>query len=596
LASAQPTPRPPAAMGSNQSSPVGKKDGKASEGAISAIYHVFASLRFGKGYEELARKLRKALRPYGIELHIVDAAGGSINGHVFPLMEKCHAFLAFGGMEYGEDTGNKASTHHEVLHWEGYCKDRPMIPLRMIPFSEDHRHTTARRVFNPDNSQLLWLKDTPLPSGLAAEIKRILVKTVGTSPPDLGIDRLLSAPAPGAGAAAEETLQVHQNPHNLPPRPSRELVGREEALASIRRGLGTRGSLQLMGISGIAGVGKSSSALEYAHQFSREEAHRLTCWIVAETEASTKASYLRVLREVLDVDLPANTDALSAQQVADQYLRPALLRCERQGVAWLLVFDNIPEAPTGPRTTSPISGNLDLLAPWFFSDLGGLTGSIIFTSRRRLVLGCTLCGGEVQTLQLQPLDEATARDMLLDGFAGGSARGDPSAVEAASGLARRVGGLPLALKFILTLCAEKNLSLDEVDRALESGREKGDGDQVHALLAETLDFAQHLDGGATARALDVMAHLDPDLMPVELLLRITRVTRDTLVRLVNLGLAEWATRQGSGQECLKMHRLVQGSARRGREVHPCIAVLRGWLLGMRSVEAKNRERRRLGLG
>jgi len=163
------------------SRPSGKRRGASPRGMSSALYHVFLSLRFGEaiGCQKEARILRDALLPYGIVLHMVEVVQGDINLHVFPLMEACHAFLAFGSMEYGEDTGNPASTHHEVAYFETHCKGRTLIPLRMIPFSETHEHTTAKRIFKVNDLQLEWIKGTALPSGLAEEIKKILETKVG---------------------------------------------------------------------------------------------------------------------------------------------------------------------------------------------------------------------------------------------------------------------------------------------------------------------------------------------------------------------------------------------------------------------------------
>ena len=68
-------------------------------------------------------------------MHIIaPLPGESIDKAVFGTMAKCDAFLAMATTDYGANTGNTASTYHEVRTWkEGYQpKGKPLIPLRMV--------------------------------------------------------------------------------------------------------------------------------------------------------------------------------------------------------------------------------------------------------------------------------------------------------------------------------------------------------------------------------------------------------------------------------------------------------------------------------
>ena len=68
-------------------------------------------------------------------LHIIaPLPGESIDKAVFGTMTKCDAFLAMATRDYGADTGNTASTHHELQTWrkEYEPKGKPLIPLRMV--------------------------------------------------------------------------------------------------------------------------------------------------------------------------------------------------------------------------------------------------------------------------------------------------------------------------------------------------------------------------------------------------------------------------------------------------------------------------------
>ena len=68
-------------------------------------------------------------------MHIIaPLPGQSIDSAVFETMLRCDAFLALATKDYGADTGNTASTYHEVRIWkEKYQpKGKPLIPLRMV--------------------------------------------------------------------------------------------------------------------------------------------------------------------------------------------------------------------------------------------------------------------------------------------------------------------------------------------------------------------------------------------------------------------------------------------------------------------------------
>eukprot|EP01045_Picozoa_sp_COSAG04_P035056 COSAG04_NODE_7932_length_1045_cov_0.902748_3_plen_78_part_01 len=67
----------------------------------------------------MAEELLAALKPKGIEAKIINmTAGGNIKQEVFSQIEACGAFVAFGSKEYGEDTGNSASTYRESMYVE----------------------------------------------------------------------------------------------------------------------------------------------------------------------------------------------------------------------------------------------------------------------------------------------------------------------------------------------------------------------------------------------------------------------------------------------------------------------------------------------
>ena len=78
---------------------------------------------------------RRKLAAQGVHLHIITPKPGeSIDNAVFDTMARCDAFLAMATNDYGADTGNTASTFHELRTWrqEYLPNGKPLIPLRMV--------------------------------------------------------------------------------------------------------------------------------------------------------------------------------------------------------------------------------------------------------------------------------------------------------------------------------------------------------------------------------------------------------------------------------------------------------------------------------
>lgn len=96
-------------------------------------------------------------------------------------MERCGAFLVFGTSDYGADTGNPASTHHEVQYWLNECKmmdkSRKTILLRMTPWEQRFDNLTARVLFGQNEFTLPWLLGEPMPSDLVGNIVKALEVT-----------------------------------------------------------------------------------------------------------------------------------------------------------------------------------------------------------------------------------------------------------------------------------------------------------------------------------------------------------------------------------------------------------------------------------
>ena len=74
---------------------------------------IFASMRYRNGRVlKEATLLQRELQQRGFKLFIIDMRSGEdIDEKVFSTIEHCDTFLVFGTHDYGEDTGNSASTY-----------------------------------------------------------------------------------------------------------------------------------------------------------------------------------------------------------------------------------------------------------------------------------------------------------------------------------------------------------------------------------------------------------------------------------------------------------------------------------------------------
>jgi tetratricopeptide (TPR) repeat protein len=203
--------------------------------------------------------------------------------------------------------------------------------------------------------------------------------------------------------------------HNLPFRRNEFFTGREQVLSDLRAALTTKRAAaltQTQAISGMGGIGKTQTALEYAYRYG--EHYQAIFWVKAD-------SHLALTSGFMEIAALLNLPEKDAQE-ADLAIRAVLAWLEHHS-GWLLIFDNAdaPELlkPFRPRTA---------------------TGHVLLTSRAQLfdMIGI----GKPLELETMTPDEAL-RFLFTR-----TARAEPSQTEktAAQDLAAELGYLPLALE------------------------------------------------------------------------------------------------------------------------------------------------------
>ncbi len=186
----------------------------------------------------------------------------------------------------------------------------------------------------------------------------------------------------------------------LAPRPP-FLAGREDLLAELEALLdsGEDGSVpRVVALHGLAGAGKTSVALAYAH--AHRTAGGITWQLAAEDQAVLVAGF---------TDLAVALGAREGDPVV------AVHSALAAAAGWLLVFDNAPDPEAVAEFVPPVGD-----------------GRVLITSRNALWQGG-------QSLEVPVLDLEAAAGFL-------AARAGDADRQAAEGLAEAVGGLPLALE------------------------------------------------------------------------------------------------------------------------------------------------------
>ncbi|HRI10533.1 MAG TPA: hypothetical protein PKW35_22085, partial [Nannocystaceae bacterium] len=281
---------------------------------------------------------------------------------------------------------------------------------------------------------------------------------------------------------------------NIDP-PVGPIAGRGEKLAEIDAALAGQGAAALVqAITGLGGVGKTRLALEYA--VTRAAHYDVRWW----TYAHRLDSDLAELARKLGVAAPTD-DIRGAAAAAEVYLRGHS--------RWLLVIDNADD------DVDALRGRLRRFG----------RGHVLITSR------ASAWHGAATPIEISVLPPDAARQLLLDR----SRRADDGHADE---LARTLGYLPLAL--VQAAAYLENTQATFADY-LKRFRERGVSVFAHQLSdpkdplvndpadahrrAVTLTWGPNIDavrarpdiGPAAAALLDLLAFLDPDGVPLDLL-------------------------------------------------------------------------------
>ena len=277
--------------------------------------------------------------------------------------------------------------------------------------------------------------------------------------------------------------KVASQPVRLLPRPV-FLAGREELLGDLdaRLSAGDGAGPRVVALCGLAGAGKTSVALEYAH---RHRAGLGVAWQFPAEEPTALAAGFG--------DLAAQLGARVLLDVGDPVAQVhAVLAARRED--WLLIFDNAP-GPAALQSVLPPAGH----------------GRVLITSQNPHWPG--------QAVDVPVLDQDDAAAFL-------QARTGSADQGAARDLAAELGGLPLALEQACAYMESVGRSIAEYlalfrqRRAdlLARGEIAGHDKQVSTTFALAFDQLRHTSLQAIG-LLRLLAWCAPETIPLDLLLQ-----------------------------------------------------------------------------
>jgi hypothetical protein len=233
------------------------------------------------------------------------------------------------------------------------------------------------------------------------------------------------------GSSTDGALPVAVPTGRLPA----EVLGRDDLLAELDRGLDRRARKQTNGVwvlAGMGGVGKSTVALRLAVQ--ARTRGRQVWWVNAANADSLRGGVLEILRQIGAPEAVARVVREGEPTAPDRVWE---VLSGRRG---LLILDNADDP--GVLAADGASGPADGTG-WIRP--GGRL-AVLVTTRHT---DANTWGAWVRLRSLKTLDDASAATVLR-GLA--PRVGDPSGEEALA-LARRLGGLPLALHLAGTYLA-----------------------------------------------------------------------------------------------------------------------------------------------
>jgi tetratricopeptide (TPR) repeat protein/MinD-like ATPase involved in chromosome partitioning or flagellar assembly len=358
--------------------------------------------------------------------------------------------------------------------------------------------------------------------------------------------RLMMGQPPSPGPSRALPAQERKPDYlywNLPPR-NPFFTGRDPYLKRLEDGLACG---RAQAISGLGGIGKTQTAIEYAYR--HRDQYRAVLWSGADSRDALVSGF-GAIASLLDLPEKDERDANVAAEAVRRWL-------ERQP-GWLLILDNVEDLAGVVKPFLPTSG----------------TGHVLITTR----LQATGAVAQSEELERMELEEGTlfllrrAKLVAPDAPLDAASEADR---KAAMEITEEVAGLPLALDQAAAYIQETPSSLAKYLKlyrtegaALRAQRGKLATDHDSVTITFSLAFAEAAQANqAAADLVRACAHLACDPIPEEIFTQGGRELGEPLSQATAKPLAWDAAVEAAGRfalirrnverDTLEMHRLVQ---------------------------------------
>ena len=284
---------------------------------------------------------------------------------------------------------------------------------------------------------------------------------------------------------------------NIPYRRNPFFTGREEALEQVHDALYAESAAcltQAQAMTGLGGIGKTQTALEYAYRYHAD--YQAVLWARADSSSTLVTEFAGI----------ATLLQLPEQHEQDQQrMVEAVMRWLRTNSRWLLVLDNV-EDPASAEPFIPKAGGGHVLLTTRARALGGAAQRIEI-GKMQLEVGALLLLRRAGLLPLAAaLEDALAEDCTLSLQITQEMDGFPLALDQAGAYIRET---PCSLAAYLTLYQARR-----TDLLKERGAESTYPDSVATTWSLSFEKVarQH---SAAAELLHLLAFLYPDAIPEE---------------------------------------------------------------------------------
>jgi tetratricopeptide (TPR) repeat protein len=326
-------------------------------------------------------------------------------------------YVLIAGFRYGSPVHDRPQLSHTEL--EHQTAEQRGMPRLVFLLSEDTEGPAAMFGDLEHGRRQQAFRDRLADSG-------VTTATV-TSPAELEtavLQALTALPRPEQqpGASDAATTAVQRRVWTIPAR-VRGFTGRAALLAELEAALRSGGPAVVQAVTGMGGIGKTTTAIEYAHRHHDE--FDIAWWVPAENPALIPE---RLAELALALDLTTATDPAG---VGVARLLGELARRDR----WLLVFDNAED----PRPLSRL--------------LPQGPGQVLITSRNPAWRGIAATVGVREFTRAESI---TLLHRLAPDLTGAEA----------DRVAEAVGDLPLAIEQAGALLADTGLTVDKYLRLL----------------------------------------------------------------------------------------------------------------------------------